>query len=128
MFCSSLGDFVFAASLELRTYHLDTFLCTLSFSVCVLLIGFSLCIMVRILHLNVLVKKARRRSSSFLQINFAQNNAVYDRSKGWILFFGHYNDRSSYQQIYIFWFLLRVVIFNTVIANLYAYPLAKTGQ
>jgi len=109
-FCGNLGDIVLFTALELQSARLDDAAAGVSFGICLLINLAAVWMVIKILDVNSAVRKARGSEETW-----ASYKAL----------FAAYKSQSYLQQIFLFIFIIRLIVFNGVIGYLYQYPLLQ---
>ena len=122
-FCGSLGDIVLFTALELHSAKFQNAQAGLSLGLCLVMNGFSIFVVVKILEVNLALRKSKQKLAG---IDLEKQKQNIERE--WISyksFFECYRDHSYYQQIFLFIFIIRLGVFNGIIGYLYKYPLCQ---
>jgi len=117
-FYGASGDIIFYTTLELRAVRLENKYATLSFASCFvcLLIGLSFIFV----HFWILYKYQN------IKKNAKQLEQFKNKFQGMQLFFEDFKDNSFGQQAFLFYSLIRNIVFNLTMGLLFAYPLMQT--
>jgi len=119
MFCGSYGDIMFFTALEFRTFRSDELASVMSFFVCLGMNVLAMFILFKIIHVNLTLKNKKGikklRIKMKLEKDFEKYKAVFEC----------YKDKSFDQQIFLALYILRVSLFNIIIAYLYKHPLIQ---
>ena len=113
LICSSSGDIFFYASLQIQSSHLDSFSAIICFCV-------SLLMMIVVFIILVIGFKIMR---SFKRQ--AENPNWVDKWKGYEILYEEYEERSIWSLAYMILFIVRGIIFNLTLANLFNFPLIQ---
>ena len=122
-FCGSLGDIVLFTALELQSTQFKSVQAAISFALCLLLNGFSIFVVIKILEVNLVIRKSKQKmTGNDLE---KQKEKIEQEWINYKSFFQCYQDQSYYQQIFLFIFVLRLGVFNGIIGYLFKYPLCQ---
>ena len=116
VFCGTYGDIVFYSSLEFYTVDLDDVCSIISFFVCLGINCLAILVLLKIIQVNLTLKRRKERK--------IDQNPEKDLSN-YKAFFECYKDKSFDQQIFLAIYILRVSLFNMVIAYMYKSPLTQ---
>jgi len=118
-FCGTIGDIVLYTALEFQTVKFENVESVFSFILCLGVNALAVIVVVKILDVNSAIRKSKERTRSeeeykkMIAQDFNSYKALFDC----------YKDYSFYQQIFLFVFIMRLVIFNASIGYFYKYPL-----
>ena len=116
MFCGDFGDIVFFTALELTTEKLNSFESVVSLASCIITNIFAFWVMAQILTVNFNIRK-------FKPGQVLRGQEIEVKWGNYKTLFAIYKDQSYFQQIFMFIFIVRVSIFNTMIGYFFNYPL-----
>ena len=113
MVCSSSGDIFFYASLQIRTSSLDSFSSIICF--CLSLLMMVVVFVILVIGFKILRNFKRR----------AENQNWAEKWKGYEILYEEYEEKSIWSLSYMILFILRGIIFNLTLSNLFNYPLIQ---
>jgi len=113
VFCGGIGDIVFYASLEFKTFDSSSVFSKISILICFTMMALAVWIMLKAFFI---VADVRRDS---------ENNEKKQKWKDYQLFYSEYKEQNFFGLAYMPFFLLRTSLFNFIIANLYNSPLVQ---
>ena len=113
MVCSSSGDIFFYASLQIRTSPLDSFSSIICF--CVSLLMMMVVFVILAIGFKILWNFKRQ----------AANPNWADEWKGYEILYEEYEEKSIWSLSYMILFIIRGIIFNFTLANLFNFPLLQ---
>ena len=122
-FCGSIGDIVLYTSLEFQTMRFENAEAVFSFVLCLGMNALAVIVVVQILDVNSAIRRSKKKTQNEeeYQKMIAQEYSSYKA------LFECYKDYSFYQQIFLFVFIMRLVLFNTSIGYFYKYPLFQAA-
>jgi len=128
IFCTNFDGIVIGTSLQLRTLHLDSFTNILSFLFCIFVNLLSVLIIILAIYI---IRDLRKNKQVRVFSEKSAKNFVYIRKENnqkwqeYQLFYKGSKDKTFAQCIFMIPYLLRLYLFNFMIANVYSYPLAQ---
>jgi len=124
LFCGSLGDVVLFTALEIQSMQFDNSEAIISFIICILINILAIFVVVKILDVNLAIRKYKQQTSLDNDPN-EQKKQIDKQYSSYRALFECYRDYSYYQQIFLFVFIIRMAFFNGIIGLLYKYPLVQ---
>lgn len=122
-FCGSLGDVVLFTALELRSMQFEGPTAVLSFMLCLIINILAIVVIVKILDVNLMIRRSKQKAVGHDQEK--QKKLIEQQWTSYKALFECYKDYSYYQQIFLFVFIIRLVLFNSIIGYLYNHPLLQ---
>jgi len=120
MICSSCGDIFFYSSLQFQSSPLDSMASVVCFIVCILMMVLVVALFVITLKIMQSYQKQKKKTEKEVQEDWKDQWSSCE-----ILFVG-YEETALLSVGYMALFILRGVIFNLTIANLYNFPLTQS--
>jgi len=124
LFCSNYDEIALFSSLELRTIAIRSAYSTVSTVICVVFLLLSTLVLIGNF---LLIKSSRKVLTQVNCFTKAERFRKIAFNKKWesvqVLFKG-FKDSSFIQQAFLFFFVLRLALFNYMVAYMFAYPLA----
>ena len=121
---NSFGDIVFFATLQFYSNNFISRWSILSFSIAIFFIAIMLLILRR--HIKYLIENNNlRKQGAILQHNTEENQDLYQKYSFFYAIYKDFKDRYLSQHMFLFFFVMRDIIFSIVIALLYKYPLVQ---
>jgi len=117
MFCGDFGDLVLFSALELTTEKFDSLGACISMALCLIINFISVWVLLKILTVTSSLWKYKQQEQNLMDLEV--------RWGSYKTFFVTYKDQFYSQQIFLFFFIIRVSVFNGVIGYLYEYPLLQ---
>jgi len=113
MVCSSSGDIFFYASLQIRSSHLNSFSEIICF--CVGIVMMASVFVILVIGLKILKNfRDQERDSDWAY-----------KWKGYEILYEEYEEKSIWSLSYMILFIIRGIIFNLTLANLFNFPLIQ---
>ena len=121
-FCGSIGDIVLFSALELQTVQFENAEEVISFILCLGINTLAVIVVVKILDVNSAIRRAIKDNPGE-----EHQKTIEQQWRSYKALFECYKDYSFYQQIFLFVFIMRLVLFNAAIGYLYKYPLFQAS-
>jgi len=120
MICSSSGDIFFYSSLQFMSSPLDSTASIVCFVLCLVMITSVIALFAVILGILKSFQLHRRRKGT------RENEDWKEKWSSWEILFVEYEEKSLFSLGYLALFILRGMVFNLTIANLYNFPLVQS--
>ena len=122
-FITYYSSIILFTSLEVRTTVLDGFAAIFSFIVCLIINGIGIFVIFRM----IVVLRDRRKSNTTISVyNQSQGTPPAENKwKDYEVLYKTYKENSFSEQAFLPLFVIRIYLFNVVIAHLFEYPLVQ---
>ena len=126
--CGNFDAVIIATSLELRTFYLSSNRLSSAVSLCFCLL-MNVVILCIIALAAYVVKDLRKKRNQVCPTSLTHHHYLHYQQQTWRkvqLFYLGYKDESSIQHFFMSVFLIRLYIFNLIVAHMFAHPLLQT--
>ena len=123
MICSSCGDIFFYSSLQFQSSPLDSVASVVCFSLCILMIILVIALFVITLKIMQSYNTQKKKNT---QKEAQEGEDWKDKWSGCEILFIEYEETALLSVGYMALFIIRGVLFNLTIANLYNFPLTQS--
>ena len=126
-FFNTYDDITFFAILEFMTTRFDSIASVMSFIVCLFVISLGIHLLLKIVVVSREVLQLKKRVAS-LDKSTNSMDIFHEKWEKYQVFYAGFKDRSFFDQAYLFWFTLRIILCFILVGVLYNHPLIQTMQ
>ena len=124
-FSGNLGDVILFTALEFLSMEFDNSEAILSFLTCLGINAMAIFVIVKILDVNYAIRRSRKQINGNSARAQLQKKRIVQQWSSYKALFDCYKDYSFYQQIFLFVFIVRLMVFNAFIGYFYNFPLLQ---
>ena len=123
IFCGNFDEVALYSSLEFKTLRINNFLTFLSFAFSLAFVGAALFVIGQTVYIVYKYQKIKR-SPADIEIKKEEMRRFAEKWEYYQVLFRGYKDDSMIKQAYMFFFVVRIAVYNLIVAYLIDHPLA----